>query len=178
MDPRKRSFDDSVGTKDRKKHIKLESGTNSLDSVTLLSERKRETDLLAATSIVNGKINQLSALASIHATNVQRCSNPNYLPSESHQSRMEKVEVSMFRLTEEKDELNQDMQSRFSGSTETCDGNDNIMYKTPNVSSGLSVSRLISADANASSNASSQSIDAPNCLDPDTPNVSTPDDMI
>lgn len=193
-DPRKRSFDESVGH--RTKQIKLEKNGNSLDSVTFLTEqRNRETDLLVATSIINGKINQLNALASIHSTNVQRSNNPQFTASETHQRRMEKMEDTMFRLSEEIDSLNEDMKTRFSSSTDTCDNNDGNIYKTPNVSNGLSVSRLISANTNASAasasapapapasapasaSASASAANAPIYLDPDTPNVLTLDDSI
>ena len=98
----------------------------------------------------------------------------------------------MFRLSKEIDSLNKDMKTRFSSSTETYDNNNGNIYKTPIVSNGLSISRLISADTNASASAAnasatnasttnnlSQSDDkAPIYLDPDTPNVFKLEDSI
>ena len=67
LDTRKRSFDNSIGknSSDGNKHIKLESSTTCIDA--LIHERKKDNELLVHTSILNGKTNQLNALATIHA---------------------------------------------------------------------------------------------------------------
>ena len=141
LDTRKRSFDNSIGknSSDGNKHIKLESSTTCIDA--LIHERKKDNELLVHTSILNGKTNQLNALATIHATNVQRCNNSTYPVSDMQLQRLEKIEKDMDRLSDEIDQLNRVMQSKFGAfgtSDETRD--DHTSFKTPNESSTVRVS--------------------------------------
>ena len=115
--------------------IKSESTLNTLSEKsssfnTMMAERKRENDLLASTTMLNSKVNQLNALASIHATNVQRQLSGSM--SEAQMLRMEKNEAKMDALNDEIEAMNRDMQSQLAENKDdgVCNGPD-AMYKTP-----------------------------------------------
>jgi hypothetical protein len=115
--------------------IKSESTVNTLSEKsssfnTMMAERKRENVLLASTTMLNSKVNQLNALASIHATNVQRQLSGSM--SEAQMLRMEKNEAKMDALNDEIEAMNRDMQSQLAENKDdgVCNGPD-AMYKTP-----------------------------------------------
>ena len=123
--------------------IKSESTVNTLSEKsssfnTMMAERKRENVLLASTTMLNSKVNQLNALASIHATNVQRQLSGSM--SEAQMLRMEKNEAKMDALNDEIEAMNRDMQSQLADTSfggknienkdDGCNGPD-LMYKTP-----------------------------------------------
>jgi hypothetical protein len=161
-DPFKLSFDRNIGKNSDKK-------SSSSSMLSEKSERQNENTIFLTTSLLNSKINTLSALASIHATNVQRQASGS-LMSEGQIERMEKNEAKIDRLNDEIDELDRTIRSHFSNSAsgsnpnlllnDECkdnmdgksvadDDNISLVFKTPNV--GIGTSRIISIDTNATS---------------------------
>lgn len=94
----------------------------------MLRERQKENGILATATILNGKINHLNALASIHASNVQRELGGSIM-SKVRLERMDKNEDTIYKLNDEiqsmqsqlKESSDRDIQSQLKESSDHDD---------------------------------------------------------
>lgn len=103
------------------------SATTSFNS-SLLRERKKENEIFASTALLNGKINQLNALASIHAANVQLEIAAGFRFTDQQKLRMRSTETQIDKLNNEIEQLNNKMENNIGKYTINPDS---PLFKTP-----------------------------------------------
>ena len=110
----KKKFNDALGIGIKSEDTAVMAANHSAQSVSynssILRERQKENEILASTSILNAKINQLNALASIHAAYVQREVAAGLRATEQQLNRTQLMETQMERLNNEIEQLNGKME--------------------------------------------------------------------